>query len=97
MRVEPIGTGRIAEPGSEEEFITEHYWGYTRQRDGGTIEYRVAHPPWRIWAVSAANVDGDLAELYGPELGAVLSSRPTLAFLADGSAVTVGRPERLGD
>src|SRR4028118_913167 len=30
--------------GSEEEFITEHYWGYTKQRDGGSIEYRVEHP-----------------------------------------------------
>jgi hypothetical protein len=38
------GAPEEAAPGSEEEFITEHYWGYTRQRDGGTIEYRVEHP-----------------------------------------------------
>ena len=36
-------------PGSEEEFITEHYWGYNRQRDGGTMEYAVEHPRWRVW------------------------------------------------
>ena len=36
-------------PGSEEEFITEHYWGYNRQRDGGTMEYGVEHPRWRVW------------------------------------------------
>ena len=25
--------------------ITEHYWGYSAQRDGGTVEYQVEHPP----------------------------------------------------
>jgi uncharacterized protein YqjF (DUF2071 family) len=38
------GPARPAAPGSAEEFITEHYWGYTGQRDGGTVEYRVEHP-----------------------------------------------------
>src|SRR5580765_6272611 len=27
--------------GSEEEFITEHYWGYVGQRDSSALEYRV--------------------------------------------------------
>ena len=40
--------------GSEEEFITEHYWGYARQRDGGTIEYEVEHPRWRVWTTPRA-------------------------------------------
>src|SRR5204863_2945524 len=37
--------GQPARPsvGSEAEFITEHYWGYSRQRDGSTMEYRVEH------------------------------------------------------
>ena len=34
--------------GSEEEFITEHYWGYVRGKRGTTTEYRVAHPRWRV-------------------------------------------------
>src|SRR6478672_10310058 len=54
-------------PGSEEEFITEHYWGYTRQRDGGTVEYRVAHPTWRLRVAATASVEGEMAEFYGPE------------------------------
>ena len=33
--------------GSHEEFITEHYWGYTARR--GCSEYRVEHPRWRLW------------------------------------------------
>ena len=36
------------ETGSQSEFITEHYWGYCSQRDGGTVEYQVEHPPWRV-------------------------------------------------
>ena len=95
MRVTPIGSGALALPESEEEFITEHYWGYTRQRDGSTVEYRVAHPRWRVWPVEDLQLHGDLDVAYGTELAQVLRSPPSSAFLADGSAVTVGRPVRL--
>ena len=95
MRVMPIGSGRVPVAGSEEEFITEHYWGYTRQCDGSTIEYRVSHPPWRVWPVAAAELTGNLAAVYGPAFGAVLSASPRSAFLADGSAVAVGWPTPL--
>lgn len=95
MRVTPTGPGSVAAPGSEEEFITEHYWGYTRQRDGSTIEYRVIHPKWRVWAADSAEVTGDLAAVYGPTFAATLASRPSSAFLADGSPVVVERPVQL--
>jgi uncharacterized protein YqjF (DUF2071 family) len=52
------GPSRPLEPGSQAEFITEHYWGYTRQRDGGTIEYRVTHPRWQVWTPTAAASGG---------------------------------------
>lgn len=45
------GASRTLESGSEAEFITEHYWGYTKQRDGGTLEI-----PGRT--SSRAGVDG---------------------------------------
>ena len=95
MRVEPTADGAAAAPGSQEEFITEHYWGYTRQRDGSTIEYRVAHPAWTVWPVAAPRVSGDLAALYGTEIARILQGPPASAFLADGSEVTVYAPERL--
>ena len=87
-----------AEPlvqGSEAEFITEHYWGYTRQRDGGTVEYRVAHPRWRTWTVTSASVTGDLSALYGAAFGETLARRPDSAFLAEGSRIEVHTPTRL--
>ena len=47
-----------------------------RQRDGGTVEYHVTHPRWRTWTVDAAEVHGDLADLYGAPLGDVLRRAP---------------------
>jgi uncharacterized protein len=47
------GQAAPAQEGSEEEFITEHYWGYARQRDGGTLEYQVEHPKWRVWPIQS--------------------------------------------
>ena len=82
-------------PGSEEEFITEHYWGYTAQRDGGSLEYQVEHPPWRVQQVRESMLDCDAAELYGPTFGEGLSGKPSSAFVAEGSAVTVRRGVRI--
>ena len=76
--------------GSLEEFITEHYWGYTRQRDGSTVEYRVEHPQWGVAPAVDVVVDADLRALYGSEIASFLT-RPVSAFLADGSAVSVRR------
>jgi hypothetical protein len=76
--------------GSLEEFITEHYWGYTRQRDGSTVEYRVEHPQWGVALAIDVVVDADLEALYGEAIAAHLK-KPSSAFLADGSAVSVRR------
>jgi uncharacterized protein YqjF (DUF2071 family) len=81
--------------GSHEEFIAEHYWGYCRQRDGGTVEYQVEHPPWNVWPAASATLDCDTAALYGRQFADLLSQPPTTAFLADGSAVAVMKPARL--
>jgi uncharacterized protein YqjF (DUF2071 family) len=81
--------------GSQEEFITEHYWGYSGQRDGSTLEYRVEHPRWRAWRAKSARLEGGAAEFYGPAYGRILSRPPSSAFIADGSEVAVYRGERI--
>jgi len=83
-------------PGSHQEFIAEHYFGYCAQCDGGTIEYQVEHPPWNIWPTTGAVLDADIAALYGPHFAAVLTQPPTSALLADGSKVVVMQPRRIG-
>jgi uncharacterized protein YqjF (DUF2071 family) len=78
-----------AAEGSLEQFITEHYWGYSAKRNGNTLEYHVSHVPWNVWASSAAGFEGDASGLYGLELGKVLERHPDSAFIADGLPVTV--------
>jgi hypothetical protein len=90
-----IGTPVALARGSEAEFVTEHYWGYTRQRDGGTVEYPVIHPPWRVWTTEAPALTADVAGLYGPAFVAPLAGLPRSAFVAEGSSVVVHRPRRL--
>jgi uncharacterized protein YqjF (DUF2071 family) len=81
--------------GSAEEFITEHYWGYSSQRDGSTVEYRVEHPQWRVWPATQFTAEGDFGDFYGAEFGSALALQPTSVFVADGSPVTVRQGAKL--
>ena len=81
--------------GSLEQFITEHYWGYSAQRDGGCIEYHVTHDPWRVWSATDAGFYGDATTLYGPALAGVLGNALHSAFIAEGSPVLVYKGSRI--
>ena len=76
-------------PGSHEEFITEHYWGYTAGKR--TSEYRVEHPRWKIWNASSASFNADVSALYGNQFVAPLAATPVSQFIAEGSHVQVWR------
>jgi uncharacterized protein YqjF (DUF2071 family) len=82
-------------PGSEAEFIAEHYWGYSRQRDGATMEYQVEHPPWRVQPAASAKVSGAFAGVYGETFAKILAGPPASAFLAEGSPVRVRKGVRI--
>ena len=86
------GSPHTPAEGSQESFITEHYRGYTRRPDGSTLEYRVEHPPWRVWRAPQAELDCDVAALYGADFADFVSATPASAFLAEGSPVTVRFP-----
>src|SRR5690606_13561031 len=45
--------------GSEAEFITEHYWGYTKVNQRKTTEYQVEHPSWMTYPVTECKVNVD--------------------------------------
>lgn len=89
------GEPRPLVPGSEAEFITEHYWGYAAQRSGGTVEYRVEHPAWRVWDAHTHALNADPASLYGPAFASPLAAAPRSAFVAEGSPVVVRRGVRV--
>jgi len=89
------GEPRPISPDSEEEFITEHYYGYVSQRDGSTVEYKVEHPRWRVWKASEATLDCAVASFYGEQYQQALSGPCTSAFVAEGSEVVVYQGERI--
>jgi uncharacterized protein YqjF (DUF2071 family) len=95
LKLEFAGAPYVPAEDSEEAFVTEHYWGYARQRDGGTIEYQVEHPRWPVFRATTATLDCDVSTFYGPEFASFLRTRPNSAFIAEGSAVTVRRGVRL--
>ena len=95
MELRTYGNPRPLAPGSEEEFTTEHYWGYARQRSGRTVEYRVEHPRWEVRQVSDIHFDCDIASLYGPVFAPYLSTQPRSAFVAEGSPVAVYRGRKI--
>ena len=95
LKAHASGTPSLPAEGSLEQFITEHYWGYSRQPNGGTVEYHVSHVPWKVWHATHANFSGDTRDLYGNELSQLLAKTPASAFIADGSPVKVMRGSEL--
>lgn len=79
--------GMIA--GSEEEFIAQHYWGYSKFNEQVTFEYEVRHPVWNIYSVQRCTIDCDFTSLYGAAFSFLKHSSPSSVFLADGSEVTI--------
>ncbi len=75
--------------GSEEEFITQHYWGYTKLSNNKTSEYQVEHPSWKVFQVRDYNINVSGEKLYGKEFGDILKGQPASVFMAAGSEIVV--------
>lgn len=90
----PLPRPELPAPGSAAELITEHYWGYAGKPGGPTLEYRVEHPPWPVWATESVDLELDAGLVYGERWRATLEGPPVSAFVAVGSPVVVrrGRP-----
>jgi hypothetical protein len=77
------------EPGSEAEFITEHYWGYAKVNAKKTNEYAVFHPRWFQYKVINHHISVDFEETYGGNFGFLNSEKPASVMLAEGSEIKV--------
>lgn len=77
------------EPGSAEDFIFEHYWGYNAINNKTTLEYAVEHITWQVAAVSNCIFEADIARLYGEAFVPYLKKQPYSMFFAKGSNVVV--------
>ncbi len=84
----------IAE-GSEEEFITEHYWGYARVNNTVTSEYEVVHPRWMVYPVQQYAINVDFGAVYGTSFSFLQSLSPQSVFLAEGSEIQVKAGKRI--
>lgn len=76
-------------PGSIEEFITEHYWGYTKVSTHTTSEYGVEHPRWKMYPVKETKIEVDFEKLYGKEFSFLNFQKPDTIMLAEGSEISV--------
>jgi hypothetical protein len=74
--------------GSEEEFITEHYWGYTKVNER-ISEYGVEHPKWEVYKTIDYSIDVDFADVYEEQFDFLKSEKPLSVFLAEGSEILV--------
>ena len=77
------------EANSETEFITEHYFGYTKVNDKKTFEYEVKHPIWKQYNVLNSKIDVDFEATYGNEFTFLKDLEPTSRILAKGSEISV--------
>lgn len=75
--------------GSEEEFITEHYWGYTKVSEDKTSQYEVTHPRWSIYRTKDFYIDVDFRDIYGDDFSFLTGVKPVSVFLAEGSEISV--------
>jgi uncharacterized protein YqjF (DUF2071 family) len=90
-----INSTQEIETGSEEEFITEHYRGYSIRGKQQTIAYAVEHPRWKIYPVISYQVNADFGSLYGDCFSFLNKQEPASVFLAEGSAVVVRKGIKL--
>lgn len=81
--------------GSEAEFITEHYWGYTKISEGTTSEYPVHHPRWKTYSVKEFSIDVDFGKVYGNEFAFLNELQPVSVMLAEGSEISVHAGRKL--
>lgn len=74
---------------SFEEFIFEHYYGYTKINDHATEEYKIKHPRWKINKVLHANINCNFNTMYGTAFSHLNNIESDSVFIAEGSAIEV--------
>ena len=74
--------------GSDFEFITEHYFGFTKTNNQ-TSEYEVKHPKWNFYEIKNFEIQVDFKENYGNDFSFLNDTKPISVMLAEGSEIEV--------
>jgi uncharacterized protein YqjF (DUF2071 family) len=75
--------------GSKEEFIFEHYYGYSGQGNSQTVEYKVTHPSWETYPVNDYTIKCEFEHMYGMPFKELSGHSPDSVMLAAGSPIAV--------
>jgi uncharacterized protein YqjF (DUF2071 family) len=75
--------------GSLDEFIFEHYYGYTKINSSETQEYKVNHPRWLVNKVLDHSIQCDFKAMYGNDFEFLNLQVPDSVIVAEGSSVTI--------
>lgn len=89
IAAESDGKTQLISSGSIEEFITEHYWGYSAAGINKTNEYGVEHPKWGLHPLIHSDIDCDFSSLYGKKFAGLAKRVPDSLFHAIGSPITI--------
>ena len=76
-------------PDSVEEFIFEHYYGYTKINNQLSQEYKVNHPRWLVNKVINYSIQCDFKAMYSNDFSFLSNRQPDSVIIAEGSPVTV--------
>jgi len=72
-----------------EEFIFEHYYGYTKINKFQTQEYKINHPRRLINEVKDYSIACDFISMYGNNFSFLFNQKPKSVIIAEGSLVSV--------
>ena len=89
IEVEAATAKQKMDSGSMEEFIFEHYYGYTKVNSKKSIEYKISHPSWEINTIQRHDIRCDFASFYGNDFEPLNHCTPHSVMLAEGSDVRV--------
>jgi uncharacterized protein YqjF (DUF2071 family) len=79
---------------SEFEFITEHYFGFTKIGNK-TSEYEVCHPEWKQYPIKKYTLEIDFKSMYGNDFEFLTAEKPISVMLAEGSNIEVRTKKNL--
>lgn len=75
--------------GSIEEYIFEHYYGYTKVDEHTSQEYKVKHPRWQTNKITDYEIVCDFGKMYGQPFEFLNNQQPANVIMAEGSEVSV--------
>ena len=84
----------LPKEGSLQEFITEHYWGYTKAKEN-TFEYEVKHAQWEVSDIKSIKLNVNFQNNYGNEFSFLDHQEPDNICFANGSYVEVNYGKKL--